>query len=304
MSIDLTRSIHPDLLEEYTEQMQLAAGATAERTSPRRRRGRGATAATDVSPPGDEAQAEPTPPPTTEDSADNTLPAEPPASPPEWLTQLRASEDPKEILALLTRNMAREDLTRDDVLSGLLGDLSNQRARRLVEDQQRAAQERERARAYDAGDLYQLGQLSAVEMQQQRQLAEQSARAAADPYMNAVRSFQSGLPEDVQREVQGKQYDSFGAYLSAVQDAAIRHGVSEEVKKRSGALSKAELSQTVGSEQSPELDGGPAQAYREITDAQVAAMTLEEYDRYFDDKGRPRPGVRVRLERGIDVRRR
>jgi len=53
----------------------------------------------------------------------------------------------------------------------------------------------------------------------------------------------------------------------------------------------------------PELDGGPAQAYREITDAQVAAMTLEEYDRYFDDKGRPRPGVRVQLTRGIDVRR-
>jgi len=108
----------------------------------------------------------------------------------------------------------------------------------------------------------------------------------------------------VQREVQGKNYDSFGAYLSAVQDAAIRHGVSEEVKKRSGALEKAELSATVGSEQSPELDGGPAQAYREITDAQVAAMTLEEYDRHFDEKGRPRPGVRVRLERGIDVRRR
>jgi hypothetical protein len=32
-------------------------------------------------------------------------------------------------------------------------------------------------------------------------------------------------------------------------------------------------------------------------------MTLEEYDRYFDDKGRPRPGVRVSLTRGIDVRR-
>jgi len=305
VSIDITRSIHPDLLEEYTEQMQLAAGATAERTSPRRRRGRGAPAQPEVSPPGDTPSVEP-PDASTEDSADNTLPAEPPAPPtsPEWLTQLRASEDPKEILALLTRNMAREDLTRDDVLSGLLGDLSNQRARKMLEDQQRADQDRERARAYDAGDLYQLGQLSAVEMQQQRQLAEQSARAAADPYMNAVRSFQSGLPEDVQREVQGKQYDSFGAYLSAVQDAAIRHGVSEEVKKRSGALSKAELSQTVGSEQSPELDGGPAQAYREITDAQVAAMTLEEYDRYFDDKGRPRPGVRVRLERGIDVRRR
>jgi hypothetical protein len=28
-----------------------------------------------------------------------------------------------------------------------------------------------------------------------------------------------------------------------------------------------------------------------VTDAQVAAMTLEEYDRHFDDKGQPKPGT-------------
>jgi hypothetical protein len=33
-------------------------------------------------------------------------------------------------------------------------------------------------------------------------------------------------------------------------------------------------------------------------------MSLEEFDRHFDEKGRPRPGVRVRLERGIDLRQR
>jgi hypothetical protein len=301
MTIDITRTIHPDLLDEYVEQVNLAAGATAERTSPRRRRGRGAPAQADVSPPGDSQSVEPSdaPPDGAEVREDTSAPTAP-----EWLAAVDAATDPKEKLALLTRNLPREELTRDDVLAGLLGDLSNQRARRLIEDQQRQAEEQQRLRAYEQGDLYTLGQLSAAELQQRREAQEAQARQQSDPYIHAVRTFQASLPEDVQREVQGKQYDSFGAYLTAVQDAAIRHGVSEEVRKRSGALSKAELSQTVGSEMSPELDGGPAQSTREITDAQVSAMSLEEYDRFFDEKGRPRPGVRVRLERGIDVRRR
>jgi len=302
VSIDITRSIHPDLLDEYTEQMNLAAGATAERTSPRRRRGRGAPAQPDVSPPGDSQSAEP--PEAPPDGAEVREDTSTPTAPPEWLVAVDAATDPKEKLALLTRNLPREELTRDEVLAGLLGDLSNQRARRILEDQQRQADEQARLRAYDQGDLYTLGQLSAAELQQRREAQEAQARQQSDPYIHAVRAFQASLPEDVQREVQGKQYDSFGAYLTAVQDAAIRHGVSEEVSKRSGALAKAGLSQTVGSEMSPELDGGPAQSTREITDAQVSAMSLEEYDRFFDEKGRPRAGVRVRLERGIDVRRR
>jgi hypothetical protein len=305
MTVDVTRSIHPDLLDEYQDQMQLAAGATAEMppTAKRQRRGRGATAQSAASTPGAE-QAPELPPleapvAPTDGSGDGAV-LPPDTAEPEWLKQLRATSDPKEIVALVTRNVPREDLSRDDVLAGLIGDLGNKRARQMLEDQERQRQERARQEAYEKGDLYTLGQLEATNLQQQRQ----SAQAQNDPYLVAVRNFQAGLPEEVQREVQGKNYDSFGAYLSAVQDAAIRHGVSEEVKKRSGALEKAELSATVGSEQSPELDGGPAQAYREITDAQVAAMTLEEYDRHFDEKGRPRPGVRVRLERGIDVRRR
>jgi len=305
MTVDVTRSIHPDLLDEYQDQMQLAAGATAETppTAKRERRGRGATGQSAASTPGAEQAPELPPleaPVTPTDGSGDGAALPPDTAEPEWLKQLRATSDPKEIVALVTRNVPREDLSRDDVLAGLIGDLGNKRARQMLEDQERQRQERARQEAYEKGDLYTLGQLEATNLEQQRQ----AAQAQNDPYLVAVRNFQAGLPEDVQREVQGKNYDSFGAYLSAVQDAAIRHGVSEEVRKRSGALEKAELSATVGSEQSPELDGGPAQAYREITDAQVAAMTLEEYDRHFDEKGRPRPGVRVRLERGIDVRRR
>jgi hypothetical protein len=173
----------------------------------------------------------------------------------------------------------------------------------MLEDQERQRAERARAEAYDKGDLYTLGQLTAAELQVQREMLEQQRQAASNPYLQGITQFQSGLPEAVQREVQGRNYDNFQAYLQAVHESAIRHGLEEEVRKREPALRKAELSSTVGSEMAPELDGGPAQAYREITDAQVAAMTLEEYDRYFDDKGRPRPGVRVSLTRGIDVRR-
>jgi len=297
MTMDLRRSTHPDLLDE----LDAAVEPAPDERRPRRRRT--GTSPPDAPPP--EPTAE-TPPEVADGSADQpgSEPAEPtPPETPEWMSAVDATTDPREKLRLLVKNVPRDEMEQDDVLRGWLGDYANQRARRMLEDQDRQRQDRERQQAYDRGDLYTLGQLDAANLQQQRQLAQQQAEVEANPYMVGIRNFQSALPESVQREVQGRHYDSFGAYLSAVQDAAIRHGVSEEVRKRSSAIEKANLSQTVGSEMSPELDGGPAQAYREITDAQVAAMTLEEYDRYFDDKGRPRPGVRVSLTRGIDVRR-
>jgi hypothetical protein len=304
--MDLRRSTHPDLLDELEQQPSPSPPADGLNPVRARRRRNGATAKPEVSPPGDTADT-----PAAEEGGSGESLAPEPATPesaaapelPEWLSQARAAADPLESLRLLVKNVPRDEMEKDDTLRGWLGDYANQRARKMLEEQERARQDRARQEAYDKGDLYTLGQLEATNLQQQRQALEAQTRAELDPYLVAVRNFQANLPEPVQLEVQGKNYDSFGAYLSAVQSAAIRHGVSEEVKKRSGALEKAELSTTVGSEMSPELDGGPAQAYREITDAQVAAMTLEEYDRYFDDKGRPKPGVRVSLTRGIDVRR-
>jgi len=222
---------------------------------------------------------------------------------PEWLGQLRAATDPDEIIGLVTKNVDRDLLMKNEILSAVLGNMSNKRAQDLLRQQDQQRQERDRQAAYERGDLYALGQLTAAELQQQRAALEAQTQATLNPYMQDVTEFQRALPEDVQKRVQGKQYDSFGAYLQAVHEARLQYDVEQEVKKREPALKKAELSQSVGSEMTPELDGGPAQQYREITDAQVASMTLEEYDRYFDDKGRPKPGVRVRLERGIDVRR-
>jgi hypothetical protein len=308
MTMDLTRSIHPDLMDEYQEQIDLAAGASSPPAAPtRRRRGRGVAAATEASPPGDTAVDESNPDAPTGGSEGVPTASEPTAAPEsngEWLAQLEGKTDAREILAIAREHVSREELAADPFFQGWIGDLANQRARKLVEDQQKQQFERQKAETFARGDLYALGQMEAEQLQTQRQQLQAQAEQQNSPYMIAIRNFQAKLPEPVQQEVQGKNYESYQAYLEAVQDAAIRHGISQEVSKRAAGLQKAELSNTVGSEQSPELDGGPAQAYREITDAQVAAMTLEEYDGYFDEKGRPKPGVRVRLERGIDVQRR
>ena len=304
MTMDVRRSTHPDLLDELEAQLPASSSQPADGSVRARRRRNGASPpASAVPPPGDTDTAPPDAPEGGSDEAP-VAPSEPAvAEIPEWLTALRAVDDPKEILALVTRNVSREDLARDEIVSGLIGGFGETRARKILEDQERQRTERARAEAYDKGDLYTLGQLTAADLQAQRELLEQQRQATANPYMIGITQFQQGLPEAVQREVQGKNYDNFQAYLQAVHESRLRHELEDEVRKREPALRKAELSATVGSEMTPELEGGPAQAYREITDAQVSAMTLEEYDRYFDDKGRPRPGVRVSLTRGIDVRR-
>lgn len=308
------RGIHPDLLEELTQQAQPETTATT--SPPSRGRGRRASP-----PPAEVSPTEELNPPSgangtdasetdapTEGSA-NALTAAEPSVAPDWLAQLKASSDPKEMLALLTRNMPNEDLIKDEYLQGYIGNRIKWGIRDTLAEQEKQRAEKQRAEAFDRGDLYALGQISAADLQAQRQALEEQTQVALNPYMQAITAFQSQLPEAVQKDVQGRTYapggtpaEGFQAYLAAVHESALRHGLEEEVRKREPALRKVELSSTVGSEQSPELDGGPAQAYREITDAQVAAMTLEEYDRYFDEKGRPRPGVRVRLERGIDIR--
>ena len=296
------RGIHPDLLDELESPQPAPDSSTANGATSRSRSRRRATEP--AAPPPGASEA-----PVADEGGSDALgdtppPPEPaPADVPEWLGQLRSATDPDEIIGLVTKNVDRDVLMKNEILSAVLGNMSNKRAQDLLRQQDQQRQDRDRQAAYERGDLYALGQLSAAELQQQRAALEAQTQAALNPYMHDVTEFQRALPEDVQKRVQGKQYDSFGAYLQAVHEARLQYDVEAEVKKREPALRKAELSSTVGTEMTPELDGGPAQQYREITDAQVASMTLEEYDRYFDDKGRPKPGVRVRLERGIDVRR-
>jgi hypothetical protein len=63
------------------------------------------------------------------------------------------------------------------------------------------------------------------------------------------------------------------------------------------------LSEVNGSEPVPEREGGTPSRVRVVTDEQVAAMSLREYDALFDENGRPRPGVQHRPTRGIPIQR-
>jgi len=302
VTINLERSIHPDLLEETLNQAEEAVSPTP--AASRKRRANGSAPRPESSPPGASQAPDDGAESGSDDGSSTPSPEPAPPAPDEpELTDIQR-------LAQLLKSIPREEMDKDDTIRGWLGDAANQRARRMLEDQRQQQADRERQNAYDRGDLYTLGQLDAAGIENQRRLAQQQAEAALNPYMVAITAFQKTLPEAVQQDVQGRTYapggtpaEGFQAYLQAVHESAIRHGLEAEVRKREPALRKAELNTTVGEEMTPELDGGPAQAYREITDAQVAAMTLEEFDRYFDDKGRPRPGVRVQLTRGIDVRR-
>jgi hypothetical protein len=233
------------------------------------------------------------------------------AEPPEWLTQARAASDPKEMLKLLAKNLPREDLSRDDTLSGMLGDLADRRARALIQQQQQQAVERERGEAYRRGDLYALGQYAQQDMAAQQQQAQAQADIQASPFMEGVRIFQQSLPPAVQLEVQGQTYapegspaEGLAAYLQAVARAAIKHGFDDELKQREPALRKAYLTEANGQAPTPEIEGGQPQRVREITDEQLARMSLEESEQYLDERGQPRPGVRLRLTRGIPIERR
>ena len=233
-----------------------------------------------------------------------------PAETPPWLAEALGSKDPKAILAALTKNMSREEVARDPVLQGLLGDLAQKRAKSLLERQQLDQIEYEKRRAVATGDTYRLGQLTEQEVRARAQ-QEQQAQTTA-PFMDGVVAFQNALPLEVQAQVQGRQWgegksyaEGVKEYLEAVADAAVSHrlnqAVDNEIKRREPALKKALLSETNGQEPSPERTNGHAVGVREITDEQIDRMSLEEFDTYFDERGQPRNGVRVRMTRGIPI---
>jgi hypothetical protein len=314
VSIDLARSTHPDLLEEtLAEQAAAAEPATSEPASQPGRRGRRSTpaASSAASAPAPSTTEEPaSSPPPAEPATDHAPAAEPAAPPgepsasPDWLAELQGKTDPKEILTIARQHVSREDLANDPFFQGWIGDLANKRARQLLAEQDQQKTQRERQAALERGDLYALGQMTATELQQQRAAEEAQAQQALSPLMQDVAEFQRGFPQEVQAEISGKQYPTFKDYLQAVAQAAIRHGFDDELKRREPALRKAFLSETVGSEPTPEREGGRAPSVREITDEQLARMSLEESDQYLDERGQPRPGVQLRLTRGVPLTRR
>lgn len=293
------RGVHPDLLDE-----ELAAQADVPPSSPEspRRGARRSSRAVPTSPESEPAPAtEPESPP-----ASAAAPAESPApeAPPEWLEQVRTLSDPRDILGVLTKNLPREELAKDPTLQGWIGGQAEYVARQKLANQQKRAQDEARARALANNDYYTLGELSAPDVQEQ--VRQHSYQQQLQPWLTELAEFQRTLPDQVQQEIQGKEYSSTADYLRQVHDASVRYDreryAEEVLKQREPALRKAWLSEVNGGAQVPEVEGGAATTGREITDEQIARMSLEESDTYLDERGQPRPGVRVRYTRAINLR--
>lgn len=294
---DWDKSVHPDLVDD-----QPAVEAPAPRA-----RGRGRSSDIGASPssdaPADTAATEGSPPP-SEAAAESGQPDQP-APDLSWFDQVREAKDPTEALRLITKNISREQLEKDEVMSGVIGARAERRFNEIKAQQEREAQERAKLEAAANNDLYTLGEMTQRELQSQ--LASQQAAQAAGPFMEGVVQFQKQLPESIQKEIAGK---SFGAgkgyaegvaeYMAAIVDKAVELGVS----KRESALRKSMLSEMNGDEPVPERDSGTPGRVREVTDEQIANMSLAEYDALFDENGRPKPGVRHRSTRGIPVQQR
>lgn len=290
------RGIHPDLVEEEQQ-----AQAAVESPSPPRR-GRAARAAPPA-PPTEPVEAAPAP----EAEAGEPASTEASTEPPEWWQQVKDAPDPKAALALLTKNMSREDVQRDPTLQGVIGGMAEYQAQQLLQRRQREQLEQQKREALANADFYGLGQLSAPELRQQVEQAQ--AGEQYSEFMQAVTEFQSSFDPEVQQQVQGKTYgagktprEGFVEYLKAITEAEASHRTEKELKRREPALRKAWLSESNGNQPVPELDGGRATGVREITDEQIGRMSLDEYEKLFDKNGRPNPGTRVRLTRAIDLR--
>jgi hypothetical protein len=215
---------------------------------------------------------------------------------------VRESTDPQTALATILKNVPLDELQKHPQISGWIGNMAQRVSREQAAQQAAEVAERERQDAWRRGDLYRLGELYSPEQEARAQQVQQVQ--ASEPFMQQVTQFQSKLPAEVQAQVSGRNFASFEAYLDALVEAKANHVAEAELKKRQPALDKAELSATVGAEPSPERNGGPSPGVREITDAEIERMSLAEYERYFDENGHARNGVRVRLTRGVDVTRR
>jgi len=216
---------------------------------------------------------------------------------------VRDAKDPTEALRLLAKNLPREQFEKDDVVSGLIGQIGDRRARDLLAKQERDAAEQRKLEAAASGDLYTLGEMTQRELQ--GQLASQQAAQAAGPSVDGVVAFQKNLPEAIQKEVAGKSFgvgkgyaEGVAEYMEAVSEARVKL----ELQKRESALRKSLMAELNGDEPVPERDSDTPSRVREVTDEQIAAMSLREYEALFDENGRPKPGVRHRSTRGVPVR--
>ena len=292
---DWDKNVHPDLVDEAPQD----APETPPASGRGRRRARAAEPAAPAPEPSDELAGEAAPDDTSSPPAEDA--AEPDLS---WFDSVREAKDPTEALRLLAKNLPRDQFEKDEVVSGLLGQMGDRRARALLQQQEREATERAKLEAAQNNDLYTLGEMTQRELQ--GQLASQQAAQAAGPFMDGVVAFQKQLPEAIQKEISGKAFGEGKSYAEGVAEYmayVVDRAVKLEASKRESAIRKSVMSEINGDEPVPERDSGTPGRVREVTDEMIAAMSLQEYEALFDENGRPKPGVRHRSTRGIPVHR-
>ncbi len=292
---DWERSVHPDLVDDQPAEPSPAPPERPSRT-PRGRSGN--TAGAPPPSAADEVSSE-TPDRASDDAESDQSEAAPDLA---WFDAVREAKDPTEALRAILKNVPYSELEKDDLFSGVVGNMGDKRAKALLDRQERDRQQQAKMEAAANNDLYTLGEMTQRELQ--TQLASQQAAQAAGPFMDGVTLFQKELPEAVQREVSGKAFgagkshaEGVAEYLSFVVDQAVKLGLA----KRESALRKSMLNDINGDEPVPERDSGTPGRVREVTDEQIAAMSLAEYDALFDENNRPKPGVRHRPTRSIPL---
>jgi hypothetical protein len=174
--------------------------------------------------------------------------------------------------------------------------MADRRARDTAKQQERDRVEQQKREAAANNDLYTLGELT--QRDYAGQIQAQQAQQNAAPFMASVENFQRTLPDQVQKRVSGQQFESVEHYLKVLTDEAVKL----EIQRHESALRKSILSEMNGDEPVPERENGTPSRVREITDEQIANMSLTEYEALFDEHGRPKSGVRHRSTRGIPLR--
>jgi hypothetical protein len=290
---DWDNNVHPDLVDD-----------TPAEPAPPPARGRGRAAQAPAESPSPESGApSDSRGPSESDGAEPT----PDAAPEQdlsWFDQVRDAKDPTEALRSILKNVPYDQLEKDDVFSGLIGNVAERRLRTMQARQEQQAAERAKLEAAANNDLYTLGEITQRELQ--GPIAAQQAAQAAAPFMDGVVQFQKTLPEAIQKEIAGQTFGAGKGYAEGVAEymaAIVDKAVKLESQKRESALRKSIMSEINGDEPVPERDSGTPGRVREVTDEQIAAMSLREYDALFDENGRPKPGVRHRSTRGIPVHR-
>lgn len=203
----------------------------------------------------------------------------------EWLK----TQDPQEVLRRHEKlqghvgNRAKEQATRE--LETLKPQLREQLITELATEQQQ--QNLAKLRRTDP-EAY-VAELDKLEAEQ---ATKQSAGAE---YFAEVTAVQRALPPDVQTEISGKKYGSYREYLSDVIERTVEHRLTAAKEEwarteRPALLEKAKAELRKGAP-TFDVDGGVAPGSKVVTDADIARMSLQEYDALFDERGEPKAGV-------------